>query len=132
MPRGARDAPGQADPLIVLVRGSISDPRSLVLTEHDHFALGERIDRMHASISALARGHERRLLFLGTSPGDRVTRQLARKLLDADDRRAAESFFVSRGHSPGDEHFWKRYRVTFLREDTTEFVRALTGARGRP
>ena len=120
---------GPSESLLVLVRGTINDRSSLILTEHDHFALSEQIDRVHASILSLARESSGRcVLFLGTSPGDRVTRELARKLLEANISRATEAFFVSVGHPANDELFWRRFKISFIHVGTDAFVRALTAA----
>lgn len=116
-----------ASSLLVLVRGSLSDPTTLILNEHDHFLLSEQIDRIHSSITALRKGHfDRRILFLGCAPGDQVVRELARKLLEANNPRATESFFVSMSHLPSDERFWHRFRVSFLRTETEALIRALS------
>jgi len=124
---------GSADALLVLVRGSVRERPSLVIGEHDHFALSSRIERMHPSILSLARSSSGyRTLFLGTTPGDRITRELGLKLLQGDSRRAPTSYFVTPDHAPGDELFWRRFRVEFIRAEADAFVRALTNAQVEP
>jgi CHAT domain-containing protein/SIR2-like protein len=119
-----------SDALLVLVRGSIDDYGSLVLSEHDHFELTERIEHMHLSLSSLAKPRPNQLrcvVFLGTSPADPVTRQLGRKLLSGE--RPPEAFFVSNNHSSDDEWFWRRLKVRFVYADTEAVVRAASAPR---
>ena len=122
----SRETTDQSDPTLVLVRGTVNDLRSLVLSEHDHFALDEQLERISGPIKSLATSYLGRcVLFLGTTPGDRVTRKLARKLLEANNPRATESFFVSAHHSVSDELFWRRFRVTFIRQENEDVIQAL-------
>jgi CHAT domain-containing protein len=124
---------GAQPSLLVLVRGTLDEPSSLVLNEHDQFLLSEQIDRIHASITSLKKSHfDRRLLFIGCSPADQVVRELARKLLEANDLRATESYFVSESHLASDERFWRRFKVTFLRTETDSFVRSVSASLGSP
>jgi SIR2-like domain len=125
--RNLTDGGDPTQPLLVLVRGTINDHNSLVLTENDHFELAERIERMHSSLVSLTKGHFGRcVLFLGISPADSVARQLARRLLEVDGRRGPQSFFVSNRHSSGDEWYWQRFNVSFIRAETDAFVRAVS------
>jgi hypothetical protein len=115
-----------SDALLVLVRGTITEHRSLVLTENDHFDLGERIERMHQTLCSVVRGHLGRcVVFIGQSPACPVARQLARKLLDPGPR-GPEAFFVCNQPLSDDEWFWRRYNVEFVRADNEALIRAIT------
>jgi hypothetical protein len=123
--RSLTDGLEPVDRVLVLVRGSINDVESLVLTEHEHFDLAGRIERMHPSLASLGkpRGNQLRcVLFVGASATDTVTRQLARKLLMGP--RVPETFFVSSEGAVEDEYFWRRFDARFVRADTGDFIRA--------
>jgi hypothetical protein len=116
------DSRGRA---LILVRGSIRNPRSLVLTEREHDQLADRIHRLPRSVLALIRAHfDRRMLLIGAHPRDRIVRSLARQLLDTGPR-APTSYFVTTQASPIDVAYWAGYGVEIIPLSVDEFLAAL-------
>lgn len=110
---------------LILVRGTVNNPRSLVIAEHQHDELEDRIHRLPPSIVALVRSHwRRRVVLMGVHPRDRVARLLARRLIDPDER-APKSYLVADDASLVDEAYWARYRVEIVRATAEEFMAAL-------
>jgi hypothetical protein len=121
----ARELDPQADKPLILVRGTVNNPRSLVVSEHQHDELEDRIHRLPPSIVALVRSHwRRRVVLLGVHPRDRVIRLLARRLLDPDER-APRSYLVAEDATSIDVAYWDCYRVDIIRASAEDFLAAL-------
>ncbi|HEV7505152.1 MAG TPA: CHAT domain-containing protein [Thermoanaerobaculia bacterium] len=116
-------------PLLVHVRGSYSDPASLVLTEDDHNNLWDRVGRMSQEIVNLVRGYAgRSLFFLGVSPRDPLVKRLFSKLIeDWSERARGPLFFLCSSGETGDP-FWEQAQVEWIDADLGATVEALTAA----
>jgi hypothetical protein len=111
---------------LVLLRGSLTDPDSLVLTEEDHEALIDNLGRMHPTLAAIAKQIGRSVLFLGVSPRDPVVRALSQELLETGSKRKqGPTFFVWPGRSVVDEAYWRRYAVEWVDRSAEEVIEAL-------
>lgn len=116
------------EPILVLLRGDLKKPNSLILTEHDHEALAVRLARLDARIIDIAKGHiGRTLVILGEHPRDPTLRQLAAQLIDASDSSSqGPCFFVSPNYTRVDEDYWSRLKVQWIREAPDAFVLRVT------
>jgi len=124
--------PVQADdshPLLLNLRGTVADSRSLVLTEEDHEALWEQMADLSPAVSNLVHKEDgRTLLFLGVSPRDATVRRFIRRLLpQGRTRNQGQIFWVAPGRTAADDAYWvKQYRVEWIEEPTNPFIEALT------
>ena len=90
--RAADSEYADKDSLLILVRGSVANDQSLVLTESDHQRLTEDIVNMRKEYEAIAKQVGRCVLFMGVSPRDPLVRQLSYKLLESGRRRQGQPF----------------------------------------
>ncbi len=118
--------------LLVLVRGSISNFRTLVLTEHDHEKLVDVLSRMNHSIRSLTTEHlGRSLLFLGVHPRDPAVRRLARQLIESGPTgMQGRPYFVSAHYNKVDQNYWGAFDVQWIQAEPAEFARAVTAQVG--
>lgn len=111
---------------LVLLRGSWTDPDSLVLTEEDNEALLESLRRMHATLSGLTRQIGRSVLFLGVSPRDPLVRALSQQLLETGNKRKqGPTFFVWPRPNPADAAYWRRYGIVWIDHAPDEVIEAV-------
>jgi hypothetical protein len=127
-PRAADSKRIGKDSLLILVRGSLAHPKSLVLTESDHQRLTASIVKMEQEYEAVAKQVGRCLLFLGVSPRDPLMRQLSYKLLESGRRRQGPTFFVSKNHSEVDDAYWQQFDIQWLDLDLEELIPAVLEA----
>lgn len=120
------DPQDSRDVFLVLLRGTVNQPETLMLSEYQQLELSARLQKLDKSIAALTRGIDSKVLFLGTSPTDPLTRELGAKLLAG----YVEAYFVSSAHEESDELFWKRFSVQFLSTSTAETIKFLTSKLG--
>ncbi|MFX0200918.1 MAG: CHAT domain-containing protein [Candidatus Hodarchaeota archaeon] len=115
-------------PLLVLLRGSVKNLESLVLTEEDHDLLCNNIRKLSTSIAGLTRGElGRSLLFLGVSPRDPIIRLLSAQLLETgSSRNQGPTFFVGSGHTDADHSYWEKFDVQWIEEDLNDLISALS------
>jgi hypothetical protein len=126
-------APPVGDPIsipkqrpLVLLRGSLSDPDSLVLTEEDYETLLDSVARMNRWLAAITRRIGRSILFLGVSPRDVLVRALARQLIETGDKRKqGPIFFVAPRRTCADEAYWRRYGIQWIDASSDEVINAL-------
>ncbi len=116
--------------LLILLRGSLSDPDSLVLTESDHSRLFASIVKMEARIAALAKQVRRSVIFLGVSPRDPLVRQLRHKLLEPANprRRQGKTFFATVKHNEIDDANWGEFDVEWLDGELDAVLNAILEA----
>ncbi len=122
--------PGVGVPLLVHLRGSPSDHRSLVLTMDDHDQLAERIHDATDDVTGLVSSRPgRALLFLGASPQDSALKQLVLELVPPTVRENMGGlFFVAPSPSAIDKARWARFNVEWIDEDPADVVIALDEA----
>ena len=116
------------DSLLILVRGSVANDQSLVLTESDHQRLTEDIVNMRKEYEAIAKQVGRCVLFMGVSPRDPLVRQLSYKLLESGRRRQGPTFFVSKDHTEVDDAYWRQFDVQWLDENLEDVIPAILKA----
>lgn len=122
----------QADdrhPLLVHLKGCITDASSLVLTEAEHERLWDRMDHLSGAVAGLTtRRPGRSLLFVGLNPRDAVVRRFLRVLMGDETRRRLQgpSFFVTPRHSDVDRAYWDQYNTTWIDENPVRFIEAAT------
>lgn len=119
---------GPSVPLLVHLRGSPADHKSLVLTVDDHDELAERVFHTTDDVAGLVASHPgRALLLLGTSPFDGALKQLCLQLAPTAVRdNMAGVFIVRPSASPIDEARWQRFRPTFIDADPADVVATIT------
>jgi CHAT domain/SIR2-like domain len=127
-PRAADSKRMGKDSLLILVRGSVANAKSLVLTESDHQRLTASIVNMEQEYEAIAKQVGRCALFLGVSPRDPLVRQLSYKLLESGRRRQGPTFFVSKEHTEVDDAYWQQFDVQWLDQDLEELIPAILEA----
>ncbi len=102
--------------LLVLVRGTVRNEDSLVLTEDDHEQLGTRLAKMDPKVLDIVRGRPKRcVLFLGLHPRDHLAHQLAQCLLESGPRRKQDiTYFACANPTAADNAYWSKYQVCWL------------------
>jgi hypothetical protein len=134
--------------LLVNLRGSLNDPKSLILTEADHEGLSDRLAIEGGELGDLLTGDGigRTVVFIGVHPRDPVVRQLCKthlsdkgsvgriegKLRALTNKRVAKFFVVPR-MSAVDEAVWQEYDIQWIQADPAAVVAAMTAelAEGR-
>jgi hypothetical protein len=115
--------------LMVHLRGTLLDPRSLVLTEEDHEQLAVDLEHPSSAVTGLTTADLwRSLLVIGLSPRDQLLRRLAAKLWDLNaipEKNRGTFFFVHPNPTPADECYWARYKVHWVKNPPLETVEAL-------
>jgi hypothetical protein len=118
-------APG----ILVLVRGTVREDGSLVLTEEDHEQLWNQIPRIDRKLDAEVKRANRCVLFLGTDPRDPLIHRLAQQILDSgQNRKQGPTYFVCPAHTATDEVYWSKYRVEWIHKDLEAVIPQLSGA----
>ena len=114
------------DQLLVLVRGTINVPGSLILTEEDHDRLAESIAHLPArleEITTLELG--RSIVFIGANPWDPTVRQLAKKLIVPGGTQGPP-FFVVKSVSEVDRAWWMNLAVEWIEAEPAKVIAALS------
>jgi hypothetical protein len=115
--------------LLILLRGSLTDPASLVLTESDHSRLLASIVNMEAGIASIAKQVRRSVLFLGVSPRDPLIRQLAHKLIEGGKRRRqGPTYFLASDHTEIDDACGEEFDVKWLDGDLESLLHSILEA----
>jgi hypothetical protein len=118
-----------AAPLLVNVRGAVTAPKTLVLTERDHDELADRLTRPSAAVTNLAKGRlGQSLLFVGVDPRDPTARAFARRLRDVEVQ--GPWYFVTADYSGVDEAYWAQLKVTMIRAEPGMLIEALVDELG--
>ncbi len=117
-------------PLLVHLRGTLSDPESLVLTEEDFERLWEELARLSPQVVDLVhRELGRSLLILGASPRDPLVRRFVNRLLPrGPTRNQGPIFFVHPDRTEVDDAYWRRFAVRWVDERPDLVVQAATAA----
>jgi len=118
---------------VILLRGSLKDPSSLVLTEYDHLRLLASVTNMPPGGRAIFRQLRRSTLFLGLSPGDSLVRQMSQTFLEPGGGRSRlqeTSFFVCplRDRRPVDIAFWGEFELEWLDGELEQILAAILDA----
>jgi hypothetical protein len=126
-------SPVRVRPTIVNLRGSLSDPDSVVLTETDH---EERFDALKLPVAEIAEllGEEigRTVVLLGASPRDPLVRRALSQHLDTSPKRTqGERYIVSPVRHPVDEAYWHRFDVHWIARHPEAVIEALLEAQVR-
>lgn len=128
-PRTAEGKRTGRESLLVLVRGSIANAKTLVLTESDHERLAASIVNMQEEYQAIAKEPGRCVLILGSSPRDPLVRQLGFKLLESGPfRQQGPTFFACRDHDAVDDAYWGQFETQWIDDDLEQLIPALTEA----
>jgi hypothetical protein len=133
-PRGVPDLEQTLDaaadvPMLVQLRGSLNDARSLVLTEDDHDRLWDKLARLPSQVLQLAKGPGRSALFVGVSPRDPLVRRLALQLFETGENRVeGPTFFASTDHTSAEDSYWRKYDVTWVSMEAATLIAALDQA----
>lgn len=126
------DAPSglaAAAPLIVNLRGTVTVPDTLVLTELDHDELGDRLDHVSKELADLFAYNARAVLFLGVSPRDPAVRRLCRKLLKTERKHTqGPRYFLGAESSAVDRAYWEPFRARWIDRPLGEVLAQLTAA----
>jgi hypothetical protein len=123
-------------PLLVCLRGSFSDPSSLVLTAADNDRLWDRVGKLSPEIPQLLRDRPgRTLLFAGVNPRDPLCRRLASQLLkNGASPTQARPYFVWTAEG-AEAAYWNDFRVKWVKADARDVIDGVTralNARGEP
>lgn len=117
---------------LVLPRGSIHNPGSLVITENDHERLAASIARMPSELRAITRRKfPCSVLFIGLNPREPLVRQLCQVLLDTNTtgrRVQGPTYFLCSSDEVADQAYWAQYETTWLIDDTEPFLEDLLEA----
>ena len=100
-PRAADSKRMGKDSLLILVRGSVANAKSLVLTESDHQRLTASIVNMEQEYEAIAKQVGRCALFLGVSPRDPLVRQTQLQAARVGPPEAGSNLFCVEGARRG-------------------------------
>jgi hypothetical protein len=112
---------------LVLVRGTIREDDSLVLTEEDHEKLWNQIGRIDRKLDAEVKRANRCVLFLGADPRDPLIHQLGQQILDSgQNRKQGPTYFVCPAHTATDEVYWGKYRVEWIHENLEAVIPQLS------
>ena len=128
-----RDAMQQRTVLVNL-RGSIADAKSLVLTDQDNEELWESMKALAPAVSNLVYEAGRTLLFCGVSPRDQAVRSLMQKLMPKGRTRLnGPIFWVVPSRRAADDAYWReRYSVRWIEQPYDGFIEALSAAVSQP
>jgi hypothetical protein len=116
-----------AEGLLVHLRGTVKDERSLVLTEEDHDTLWQLLSSLPSRIVELTRGKAgRSVLFMGVSPRDPLVRRLSLQLLETGKNRLqGPTYFVCADHTAVDDAYWEKYDVNWIPMGCEELVASI-------
>ena len=90
--------------VVILVRGAVEKPASLVLTQKDNESLAAAIENLPPHIEQLGSAvYGSSLVCLGVHPSDTVARRLARRLVRGEH---GPLFFVGRNFGQADRAYW--------------------------
>jgi hypothetical protein len=122
------DVPEGSAALLIHVRGSVTNERSLILTEEDHDRLWDAVSRLPSRIVELSRGQAgRSVLFLGVSPRDPLVRRLSKQLLETGEARIqGPTYFACVDHTAVDDAYWDKYDVQWLPHTVQEVVASVS------
>jgi hypothetical protein len=92
--------------VLVLVRGTLTNDESIVLTEQENEELSATIDRLHPSIEQITTAVTgRSVLLLGVNPRDPIVRKLARRLIRPRGNQGP-AYFVCPNFTACDKAYW--------------------------
>jgi hypothetical protein len=117
---------------LVLLRGSVNQPKSLVITEDDHEKLANSIGRMPPELSDITRKNfPCSVLFIGVSPREPLVHQLCQALLDSNTkgrRVQGPTFFLCSSEEVPDQAYWSQYDTVWIVDDLDPFLADLLRA----
>lgn len=112
--------------LLFNLRGTLTDPASLILTDADHERLLDALATAKADVTSLFRKNGRAVLFIGVTPRDPVVRRLARLYLDPTSRTLqGPRFFVTPHLSAADQAYWREFNITWIEKEPAEVIDAI-------
>lgn len=116
--------------LLILLRGTILDYNSLILTEEDHDNLYRSMQKIPSQITDLLhKEYGRSLLIIGVSPRDVMVRQLCRQLLKPEvSKTFGQIFIVDKTLNEVDRAYWKTIYKTikWIEADASDLIMALS------
>jgi hypothetical protein len=120
--------------VLVNLRGSIADAKSLVLTDQDNEELWESMKALAPAVSNLVYEAGRTLLFCGVSPRDLAVRSLMQRLMPKGRTRLnGPIYWVVPNSRAGDDAYWRdRYGVRWITQPYDQFIEALSAAISQP
>jgi hypothetical protein len=116
----------QGNPILVLVRGTLTNDASLVLTEQENELLAADIDRLPPTIEQVTTAvMGRSVLLLGVNPRDPIVRKLARRLIRPRTKQGP-AFFVCPSFTSADKAYWASLDVGWIEAEPDAVIAKLT------
>jgi hypothetical protein len=113
--------------MLVLVRGTVCEDDSLVLTDEDHERLWDQIAEMDRKLDAKVKRAKHCVLFLGVDPRDPLIHRLGQQILESGpNRKQGPTYFVCPSHTVTDNVYWSKYRVQWIHESLDAVLPLLT------
>jgi hypothetical protein len=123
------------DTVLVNLRGTFTDPGSMILTEDDREALmDDKIRHIAGFVENLMnKGGACTLLFIGVSPRDSLVRSLSRRILRSSVKgRRGTAYFACDGMNEADMFYWNQMpKLKVMDVDTGALIEGLTIAANR-
>ena len=111
---------------LVLLRGSLDIPQTLVVTESEHEELGGVLRGSPSALAAIASAESGySVLVLGACPRDPVVRQLGRALFQNYDRIQEGRYFACPDVRSSEAAFWSTYELNWLGDDPIRTLEAV-------
>jgi hypothetical protein len=116
----------QGGPILVLVRGTLTNDASIRLTEQDNEDLAAVIDRLPPTIEQVTTAvMGRSVLLLGVNPRDPIARKLARRLIRPRTNQGP-AFFVCPTFTSADKAYWASLDVNWIKAEPDAVIAKLT------
>lgn len=124
-----KQASGGSYPMIIKVRGTVSQPNSLVLTREDHFYMQKRLGKLFDIIRYLF--VLRPLMVLGHNPRDTELRTLYTEATDGIVKYQRRAFIIWREAFFPDKQYWIQKNVQILDLDPVTVLQEANHIRER-
>jgi hypothetical protein len=116
----------QRHQILILVRGTLTNDESIVLTEQENEELAAVIDRLPPAIEQITTvSTGRSVLLLGVNPRDAIVRKLARRLIRPRTNQGP-AFFVCPKYTAADEAYWESLNVKWIKAEPDAVIAQLT------
>jgi hypothetical protein len=120
----------QGHQILILVRGTLTNDASLILTEQENEDLAAAIDRLSPAIEQITTVvMGRSVLLLGVNPRDPIVRKLARRLIRPRTNQGP-AFFVCPKFSSADKAYWASLKVVWIEAEPEAVIAKLTTTLG--
>jgi hypothetical protein len=111
--------------LLILVRATLTDDSSLVLTELENEELAIAIERLSPAIEQVTTAVTgRSVVIIGANPRDQMVRRLARRLIRPRTNQGPAFFICPKII---DKAYWDNLNVIWIEAEPAEVVAKLTG-----